>query len=103
KRRAVAAVGNVNPREYSEMRATETLLAAVAAASGGGVHWLEDGAPTIRRVLADRKPSGSDWLGVVSNRDYRIASVREIPMLPALLVLLLGLGSLVWAWRREGA
>jgi hypothetical protein len=103
KRRAVAAVGNVNPREYSDMRATETQLAAVAAASGGGMHWLEDGAPTIRRVRADRKPSGSDWLGVVSNRDYRVASVREIPMLPALLVLLLGLGTLVWAWRREGA
>ncbi len=103
KRRAVVAVGNVNPREYSDMRATETKLATVAAASGGGMHWLEDGTPTIQRVRADRKTSGSDWLGVVSNRDFRVASVREIPLLPPLLVLLLGLGTLVWAWRREGA
>ncbi len=101
-RTAVAAVGNVNPKEFSDMRATPALLAAVAASSGGGMHWLEDGAPTLRRVRADRKPSGADWLGVVSNRDFRVASVRETPMLPALLVLLLGLGTLMLAWRREG-
>jgi len=41
-------------------------------------------------------------VGVVSNRDFRVASVRETPMLPALLVLLLGLGTLMLAWRREG-
>jgi hypothetical protein len=101
-RTAVAAVGNVNPKEFSDMRATPALLAAVAASSGGSMHWLEDGAPTLRRVRADRKPSGADWLGVVSNRDFRVASVRETPMLPALLVLLLGLGTLMLAWRREG-
>ena len=102
-RRAVAAVGNVNPKEYADMRATADLLAATAQASGGGMLWLEDGAPTLRRVRTDRKPSGSDWLGVLANRDFRVASVRETPMLPALLVLLLGLGALVWAWRREGS
>ena len=66
------------------------------------MHWLEDGAPTLRRVRADRNPSGADWMGVVANRDFRVASVRETPMLPALLVLLLGLGTLMLAWRREG-
>jgi hypothetical protein len=101
-RTAVAAVGNVNPKEFSDMRATPALLTAVATASGGGMHWLEDGAPTLRRIRADRKPSGADWMGVVANRDFRVASVRETPMLPALLVLLLGLGALMWAWRREG-
>lgn len=102
-RRAVAAVGNLNPKEYADMRATAEKLAFTATASGGGVHWLEDGDPTLRRIRADRKPSGTGWMGVVSNRDFRVASVRETPMLPALLVLLLGLGTLVWAWRREGS
>ena len=100
---AVAAVGNVNPKEFSDMRATTTLLRPAALASGGGTHWLADGAPTLRRVRADRKPSGSGWMGVLANRDFRVASVRETPMLPAILVLLLGLGTLMWAWRREGS
>ena len=101
-RTAVAAVGNVNPKEFSDMRATPALLAAVATASGGGTHWLENGAPTLRRVRADRKPSGANWMGVVANRDFRVASIRETSMFPALLVLLLGLGALMLAWRREG-
>ena len=101
-RTAVAAVGNVNPKEFSDMRSTPALLTAVTTASGGGMHWLEDGAPTLRRIRADRKPSGADWMGVVANRDFQVVSVRETPMLPALLVLLLGLGALMWAWRREG-
>ena len=102
-RTAVAAVGNVNPKEFSDMRATKALITPAATSSGGGIHWLANGAPTLRRVRVDRKPSGSDWMGVVSNRDFRVASVRETPMLPALLVLLLGLGALMWAWRREGS
>ena len=101
-RTAVAAVGNVNPKEFSDMRATPALLAAVATASGGGTHWLENGAPTLRRVRADRKPSGANWMGVVANRDFRVTSIRETSMFPALLVLLLGLGALMLAWRREG-
>jgi hypothetical protein len=101
-RTAVAAVGNVNPKEFSDMRATPALLAAVATASGGGTHWLENGAPTLRRVRADRKPSGANWMGVVANRDFRVNSIRETSMFPALLVLLLGLGALMLAWRREG-
>ena len=101
-RTVVAAVGNVNPKEFSDMRATPALLAAVATASGGGTHWLENGAPTLRRVRADRKPSGANWMGVVANRDFRVTSIRETSMFPALLVLLLGLGALMLAWRREG-
>ncbi|MEX2453672.1 MAG: hypothetical protein WD470_03155 [Rhodospirillaceae bacterium] len=102
-RSAVAAVGNLNPKEYSDMRASPDLLAAAAEASGGGIHWLRDGDPTLRRVRPDRTLSGTDWMGVVANRDYRVTSVRETPMLPAILVLLLGLGTLFWAWRREGS
>ena len=102
-RTAVTAVGNLNPKELSDMRASDKLLTPVAEASGGGVHWLTDGLPNLRRVSTDRKHSGSGWMGVVANRDYRVSSVGQTPLLPDLLVLILGLGALVWAWRRESS
>ena len=101
-RSALAAVGNVNALEYADMRATANRLAAITAATGGGVHWLEDGKPDLRRVRAGRRATGNGWLGIVANRNYLVASVREAPLLPGLAVLLLGLGALMLAWRREG-
>jgi hypothetical protein len=103
KKSTVAAVGNLNPKEYADMRATPARLAPTAAASGGGTHWLRDGAPSVRRVRPERTMSGTGWMGVVANHDFRVTSVRETPLLPALAVLLLGLGTLIWAWRREGS
>ena len=102
RRSAMIAVGNPNPREFADMRASPEPLAGVRALSGGGLAWLRDGLPDIRRVRPDRPASGSQWMGVVANRDYRVVSVHETPLLPPLAVLLLGLGMLAWAWRREG-
>jgi hypothetical protein len=102
KRTALAAVGNLNPREYADMRATADRLEKLAAATGGGIHWIEDGMPELRRVREGRLASGRGWFGILANRDYRVASVRQIPMLPGYVMLLLGLGALVLAWRREG-
>ena len=101
-RSTVVAVGSSNPREFADMRATRERLAAARTASGGGFAWLSDGLPDLRRVRPDRALSGNRWMGVVANRDYRVAKVREIPLLPALLALLLTLGTLAWAWRQEG-
>ncbi len=102
KRTALAAVGHLNPREFSDMRATAERLGPLAAATGGGVAWIADGMPGLRRVRAGRATSGRGWFGLVANRDYRVTSVREAPLLPGLAVLLLGLGALMLAWRREG-
>jgi hypothetical protein len=99
---ALAAVGNLNPREFADMRATADRLKPAIEASGGGVSWLQDGLPNLRRVRAGRRAAGGDWLGIVANRDYRVTSVREVPLLPGLAMLLLGLGALMLAWRREG-
>ncbi len=52
--------------------------------------------------LAGRDFSGRGWIGLKANRDYIVKGVREISLLPAILVLLLGLGGLMIAWRREG-
>jgi hypothetical protein len=106
-RTVLAAAGALNPLEFADLRATAGRLAPAAAAAGGGIHWLVDGrgeagVPEIRRVRPGRKSAGDTWLGLRANGDYRVTGVRQVPLLPTLLVLLLGLGGLVLTWHREG-
>ena len=101
-RTALTAVRSANPVEFADMRTTEDKLSGIAARTGGGIEWLSDGLPAFRRVRPDRIASGPGWMGLVANRDYRVASIAEIPVLPPLAVLLLGIGALMLAWRREG-
>ena len=109
KRSAVAAAGALNALEMAEVRATAEKLRPAAASSGGGIVWLaEQPRPAIRSVRPGRLTTGrgalarTTWLGFRANRDYVVTGIREVPLLPAILVLLLGLGALLWAWRREG-
>jgi hypothetical protein len=99
---AMAAAGALNPLELADVRATETPLAPLVKATQGSVHWLMDGIPTVRRVAPDRRTSGRNWIGLISNEDYLVTGVRRIPAMPALLVLALFLGAAAWGWRREG-
>ena len=86
------------------MRATEDLLLPVIEATGGGVVWLnEDGVPSFRRTAPERDAAGAGWLGLRANRDYLVTGVRDVPLLPAALALLLCLGGLMAAWRRESS
>ncbi|NBB83088.1 MAG: hypothetical protein GVY28_06740 [Alphaproteobacteria bacterium] len=99
----LAVVGTLNPLELTDMRTTAAVLSPVAEATGGAVRWLaEDGLPEIRRVRPERDTAGRTWLGLRANGDYVVTGVREVPLLPAALALLLGLGLLMAAWRREG-
>jgi len=100
----LTAVGPLNPREFADMRAsTEKLEPIVSATEGGFVPLHASPRPDIRQVALDRDASGRDWIGFRRNQASVVVGVRETPMLPALLVLLLGMGALIWAWRREGA
>jgi hypothetical protein len=99
---AMAAAGALNPLELADVRATEAPLAPLVKATQGSVHWLMDGIPTVRRVAPDRRTSGRNWIGLVSNEDYLVTGVRRIPAMPALLVLALFLAAAAWGWRREG-
>ncbi len=99
---AVAAAGPLNPKEISDMRATDTILTPPAQASGGSVHWLADGLPAIRRVAPGGAMSGDNWIGLKANRAYRVTSVEQQALLPAWLALLLIIGTLLLAWRMEG-
>ncbi len=98
----VTAAGPLNPREVADMRATDVVLKPNAEANGGGVHWLVDGVPAIRRVVPGQSASGSDWIGLRRNGAYRVTSLTQEPLLPAWAALMLILGSLLVAWRLEG-
>jgi hypothetical protein len=98
----VTAAGPLNPKEVADMRATEDVLKPDAQASGGSVHWLEDGVPEIRRVGTGDTASGDHWIGLRSNGAYRVVALEQEKLLPQWLALLLIVGALVLAWRLEG-
>jgi len=99
---ALAAAGSLAPIEMAELRATSEKLAPVVEANGGGLAWIVDGLPDIRRVEAGSNASGSHWIGMRANHDRLVTALRDTPLIPAPLLLLLGLGGLVVAWWREG-
>ena len=99
---ALAAAGALNPLELSDLRATARHLAPVVAATGGGVAWIADGVPDVRRTRQGRDSAGRGWVGLVQNEAYVVSGVTQVPLLPAVLVLALVVGGLMAAWWREG-
>jgi len=99
---AVTAAGPLNPKEVADMRATDEVLKPDAEASGGSVHWLEDGVPEIRRIGVGDAASGDRWIGLRSNGAYRVTALEQEKLLPQWLALLLIVGALLLAWRLEG-
>lgn len=99
----VAAVGNPDPLEFSDVRATDTKLKPLVEASNGALIWLaDDPNPDVRSVRPGRSAGGSDWIGLRRNEGYTVAGINQTPLLPGILVaaaFLLALGS---AWWREG-
>jgi len=105
KRQAFAAMGALNSKEMSDLRATPDLLKPVTDPTGGGIFRLDEsggGVPQVRSVEPDRTAAGSGWLGLRRNGDFIVTGGTELPLLPVWLLLLLGLGTALAAWRREG-
>ena len=99
----MAAVGEVNPAEYADLRASPDVLAPLADATGGSVSWLsQDGTPSVRMVGAGRDTAGRSWIGLRANRDYVVTGIAQAALMPEWVVLLLALGGLMLAWRAEG-
>ena len=99
----VAAVGVLNSLEFADVRTTDERLDSLIQASGGRAVWLvEETTPSVRRVRRGRNASGRGWIGLVANESYFVTGVRQSALLPPLAVLLLVLGGLMLAWRREG-
>jgi len=99
---AVTAAGPLNPKEVADMRATDEVLKPDAEATGGSVHWLQDGLPEIRRVGTGDTASGRSWIGLRSNGAYRVTALEQEKLLPQWAALLLIVGMLLLAWRLEG-
>jgi hypothetical protein len=103
-RTALAAAGPLNPVEFADVRTTPEKLAPIAAATGGGVFWVGSGkVPEIRRVSPGRAAAGRNWMGFRANGDYTVTGLSETPLLPGIAALLLVVGGLLAAWRREGS
>ncbi len=103
-RTALAAAGPLNPIEFADVRSTPERLAPIVAATGGGIFWAGTGAiPEIRRVSPGRAAAGRNWMGFRANGDYTVTGFSETPLLPGIAALLLIVGGLLAAWRREGS
>ena len=102
-RTVYAAAIQANPRELADLRATATLLAPIARASGGSVRFIGAGVPELRRTEPGREASGSGWIGLPRRHDHVVTGLDAIPLLPPWAALPLLLGLILAAWRREGA
>ena len=102
-RSVFAAALDANPREIADLRATGTVLAPLARASGGSVRFTGGGVPELRRVEPGREASGAGWIGLPRRRDHVVTGLDALPLLPPWAALPVLLGLVLVAWRREGS
>ena len=98
----VIGLGPAAPREFVETIASDATLTPVLAAMRGGTARIEEGLPRIRNVRAGRPAAGRGWIGLTPREAYETRDVRQTPILPGWLVLLLSAGLITAAWLREG-
>jgi len=100
----ITAIGALNPKEYMELQATQTLLAPLVTTSGGGQYMtgLNSNLPGIRRVKPNAKTTDNTWMGLIANNDYTVRSSQRSPLVPGWLFFVLALLCLATAWWREG-
>ena len=77
-------------------------LLPVVQASGGGTAWIAEGIPDFRRTGPERRGNGLGWFGLRRNGAYVVTGVRQTPLLPALVFLILIVGGVMFSWWREG-
>ena len=104
---ALAAVGQLNPVEMAELRATPDKLRPVVHATGGGLHWISDGLPEMRRLNAPNRDSiivgaGESWFGFRANHDQIVIGLRDAPLIPGMILIAAAFGGLLLSWWREG-
>ncbi|MFT6090284.1 hypothetical protein [Sulfitobacter sp.] len=99
---SVIGLGPAAPREFIDTIASGEAMAPILAAMRGGVARIEDGLPRIREVRAGRPAAGRGWIGLTPRNAYETRDVRQTPILPCWLVLLLSAALIIAAWLREG-
>jgi hypothetical protein len=101
---AIAASGPLNPKEFSDLRATAEIVRPAVDASGGGAFIeRQTGLPQIRRVRPGNETAGRDWAGLIRNERTVTRERLTTPAAPALLLCAIVLALFGGAWRREGA
>ncbi|EFL89047.1 membrane protein [Ahrensia sp. R2A130] len=104
---ALTHVGPVNPREYSDIVSTASLLEPVANSTGGNVlRMARDGSasalPNIIPVRGNSATSGNGWIGLRTTDATRLIGVSQIPLLAGFLGLAILLLAMAGMWAREG-
>ena len=107
---AVANAGVEDPREMSEVTATENKMKPIADATGGGVFWTRTAGgaatdvdvPRISMMSAAKVMAGSGWLGLKDRQAYLTRGVKLTPMFTGFAALSALLALLALAWWREG-
>ncbi|WP_339818855.1 hypothetical protein [Sulfitobacter dubius] len=98
----VIGLGPAAPREFIETIASDEALRPAIDTLRGGVARVEDGLPRLRDVRLGRPAAGRGWLGLTPRGAYETRDVRQTPLLPGWLVLLLSALFIIAAWLREG-
>lgn len=111
---AVAHAGIDDPREMSDVVATDEKLKTLVSETGGGIFWARasgsllsssTGAidtPRVSMLQGARVLAGSGWLGLKDREAYVTTGVKVTPMFTGLLALLALLALVTLAWWREG-
>ena len=101
-RSAVIGLGPAAPLEFEQTIATAEPLQPLIETMRGGVVQIAAGVPALRSVRPGRPASGRGWVGITPRGAYETLDVRQLPLLPAWLVLLFASALILTAWLREG-
>ena len=111
---ALAHAGEEDPREMSEVTATDQKMRPLSEATGGGVFWTRgDGlfasddpgsvdVPRITMLSSARVLAGSGWMALKDREAYVTRGVKLTPMFTGLMALAALLVLITLAWWREG-
>ncbi|MGF1606640.1 MAG: hypothetical protein ACFB22_09910 [Rhodothalassiaceae bacterium] len=97
---ALVSVGDTG-QEMKALVPRGDVLEPLVAQSGGGLFWLQDGVPDLRRVSGRGAKAGRDWYGIRRDAATQTVAVTQTPLLPPAAALALLAALLVLAWLRE--
>jgi hypothetical protein len=100
--RTMIAVGNLNPLEERDIRATDEKIAPFAKATSGRVLWAVDEAiPSFRKSKNPARMSSASLWGIKANQAYDITGIKILSLIPPFAALFLLVGGLCLMWWRE--
>ena len=106
---AVANAGVEDPREMSEVTATDQKIKPMSDQTGGGTFWTRTASaatavevPRISMMSSAKVMAGSGWLGLKDRQAFLTRGVKLTPMFTGLVALSALLFLLALAWWREG-